>query len=395
MSPEQMFGREIDQRSDIYSLGVVLYEMATGHRPYSADNPLDIVLALSRSLLRPTGAEINLSPGVSDVIGKMLAVKVEERFQTAVEVEAALVALSAPEAALPQERPALQSGLRTAVRILAIAVGVPLCIVALGFAETAAFNLSLGRTAPFDAEPWTAWIESGVRSLVLPVLFQIVIVIALMAARFGVRMLTLSKGIDHLLSTGLTRTRHLSSRLGLDDPIVLAQGVATLGFVTMTAVVVRFFDVINAGFGFVNTYPPADFAPLSPDNRMGLWGLETFDLVLSALTLMFGIAVFHIARLRARHGVRRGMAPLAIVVFMLVAAVVLLHLPYRLQWKNKFERAEVAGERCYVLGEHDDDWLTYCPDGPPPHNRVVTRTDSGVRKLGVVESIFTPPETSH
>ena len=88
------------------------------------------------------------------------------------------------------------------------------------------------------------------------------------------------------------------------------------------------------------------------------------------------------------------MASFATVVAMFVLTVFMLELPYRIQWLNKFDRAEVAGERCYILGEHDDDWLAYCPDRPPPRNRVVKRTDPTVRKTGLVESIFASPETS-
>src|SRR5262249_7444998 len=107
MSPEQMFGKPIDERSDIYSLGVVLYEMATGHRPYSTEDPLDLVLALSHKLLRPSGAETHLPEAVNDVIGKMLTVELDERYQNALEVEAAFTALIGRDPALaPATQPA-------------------------------------------------------------------------------------------------------------------------------------------------------------------------------------------------------------------------------------------------------------------------------------------------
>ena len=43
MSPEQGHGQDLDPRSDLYSLGVMLFEMLTGHKPYTADNPMAII----------------------------------------------------------------------------------------------------------------------------------------------------------------------------------------------------------------------------------------------------------------------------------------------------------------------------------------------------------------
>jgi serine/threonine protein kinase len=127
MSPEQMFGEPIDGRSDIYSLGVILYEMATGHRPYSTDDLLDVVLALSHKLLRPSGTETHLPEAVNDIIGKMLAVDLDQRYHTASDLEAAFVSLIAPEpaASLPaQSKSKLQTVGRVAMTVATVAASV-------------------------------------------------------------------------------------------------------------------------------------------------------------------------------------------------------------------------------------------------------------------------------
>ena len=87
MSPEQVEGKDTDQRSDIYSLGVVLYEMLTGDVPFKGDSTFSIALK-HKEELPPHPRELNpeLSPEVSTVILKCMAKEKEKRYQSTQEL---------------------------------------------------------------------------------------------------------------------------------------------------------------------------------------------------------------------------------------------------------------------------------------------------------------------
>ncbi|NCF64342.1 MAG: protein kinase [Chloroflexi bacterium] len=96
MSPEQLDGKEIDGRSDIYSLGVVLYEMLSGTRPYD-DESEGRVIAMHYTLPVPNIAEANpiLPPGLQPIINKAMAKDPAERYTSVSELTAAVSAIAA------------------------------------------------------------------------------------------------------------------------------------------------------------------------------------------------------------------------------------------------------------------------------------------------------------
>jgi len=109
MAPEQLMGEELDARTDIHGAGLVLYEMATGQRPFAEVQSGQLIGAILR---RPPVEPRTLNPKISSelerIIGKCLEKDPDNRYQTAHELAIHLKRVARGDAPLPAPVPSLR-----------------------------------------------------------------------------------------------------------------------------------------------------------------------------------------------------------------------------------------------------------------------------------------------
>ncbi len=96
MSPEQALGEEVDQRTDIFSLGLVLFEMLTGGSPFGASPPAAMAVQIAQAPVpAPSAVNPSLPRELDAIVAKALAKSLDRRYEAAATLAAELRSIGA------------------------------------------------------------------------------------------------------------------------------------------------------------------------------------------------------------------------------------------------------------------------------------------------------------
>ncbi len=197
MSPEQVEGKEVDQRSDIYSLGIILYEMVTGRLPFDGDTPLSVAHKQKYEAPEdPKKLNAQIPDDLARVILKCLAKDGDKRFQSAAELGTELEKI---EQGLPTTERVVSKWKPLTSREITVTFGIRKLIVpAVAVIVVVLIGLLLWR--PWSKDRSTPLSPSGQPSLAV-MYFE---------NNSGDEKLDhWRKGISDLLTTDLTQSRYI------------------------------------------------------------------------------------------------------------------------------------------------------------------------------------------
>ena len=376
MSPEQLLGRPLDERSDIFSLGVVLFEMTTGRRPFPGKDHLSVIVEQGRGVPRADTVNAQAPRALADVIERALRADADERQASASEVAAALGAI---ERGL--ERQAEPLSRKIARGLVAVASGVA-AIGGIGVLVTAGFNNTFGRTADFarfGVEPWPNYFGWGVLAVIPSLFIMTLAAAALYAARIAWRMAA-TFGPANRTGTEIGRAvRRAWAAAGFDRPAGQSQALAALGIASIASVLWYFSALVFAITSLFNSSPIRQLLPLQPYSR------NYYLVAVNVMILFFAYAALAVSRRLRAEQAKGGRAAITVVIAVLGVMLLMLEWPYRILNQRDFPRTVFAGQRCYVTGQTNSEYLLLCPNATPPRNRVVAQS---AVKLDGVENVF-------
>ena len=268
-------------------------------------------------------------------------------------------------------------------KIAAAAAGAIATIWLLGFLASKGYDVMFGLSSEFADESPLDWLETGFRTLVLPIAYMLMAIMAFVIVRFVWRIVDRLLPGAHGWAHRTTRAlQTASTRAGLNDGPGLASAVL-IGQVVLLAVVHWRFQALIAAFTTpIAGAAPGIYLPLSPA-RENDWLL--FCGVNSVLALASAAAWAMLIRRRIPG---TGVVSIAAGLALTAIYAAMFAVPWRVIYQSTFQVASFRSERCFIVAERASRTMLSCVGADGMHSLVVNAADPALKRFPDQESIF-------